>query len=61
MTVNSWKSTAMRDPRIDEIIERIGETDSKGKPTRVASMARQVNDFLLEIEKLRSEVEIATR
>ncbi|MEE8045927.1 MAG: hypothetical protein V3T49_03720 [Dehalococcoidia bacterium] len=51
----------MRDPRIDEIIERIGETDSKGKPTRVAAMARQVSDFLLEIEKLRSEVEIATR
>jgi hypothetical protein len=51
----------MRDPRIDEIIERIGESDSKGKPTRVADMARQVNDFLLEIEKLRSEVEIATR
>jgi len=51
----------MRDPRIDEIIERIGETDSKGKPARVACMARQVSDFLLEIEKLRSEVEIATR
>ncbi len=51
----------MRDPRIDEIIERIGETDSKGKPSRVADMARNVNDFLLEIEKLRSEVEIATR
>jgi len=57
----SWKSTIMRDPRIDEIIERIGETDSKGKPSRVADMARNVNDFLLEIEKLRSEVEIATR
>jgi uncharacterized coiled-coil protein SlyX len=51
----------MRDPRIDEIIGRIGETDSKGKPSRVADMARNVNDFLLEIEKLRSEVEIATR
>jgi hypothetical protein len=51
----------MRDPRIDEIIGRISETDSKGKPTRVADMARQVNDYLLEIEKLRSEVEIATR
>ncbi len=44
----------MRDPRIDE-------TGSKGKPARVADMARQVNDYLLEIEKLRSEVEIATR
>ena len=51
----------MRDPRIDEIIERIGETDSKGKPSRVVDMARDVNDYLLEIEKLRSEVEIATR
>lgn len=51
----------MRDPRIDEILERVDETDSKGKPTRVADMARQVNDYLLEIEKLRSEVEIATR
>jgi cell division septum initiation protein DivIVA len=27
----------------------------------LAYMARQVNDFLLEIEKLRSEIEIATR
>jgi len=51
----------MRDPRIDEILERIGETDSNGKPNKVADMARQVNDLLLEIEKLRSEVEIATR
>ena len=37
---NSWKSTIMRDPRIDEILERIGETDSKGKPNKVADMAR---------------------
>ena len=51
----------MRDPRIDEILDRIDETDCSGKPTRVADMARQVNDYLLEIEKLRSEVEIATR
>ncbi|MCZ6539500.1 MAG: hypothetical protein O6922_06710 [Chloroflexi bacterium] len=51
----------MRDPRIDEIIERIGEVDSKGKPIRVADMAREVNDYLVEIEKLRSEVDIATR
>jgi SMC interacting uncharacterized protein involved in chromosome segregation len=51
----------MRDPRIDEILERIGDTDSNGKATRVADMAREVNDYLLEIEKLRSEVEIATR
>lgn len=51
----------MRDPRIDEILGRIDETDSKGNPNRVADMARQVKDFLLEIEKLRSEVEIATR
>ncbi len=51
----------MRDPRIDEILERIGEVDSKGKPVRVARMARQVNDYLVEIEKLRSEVDIATR
>ncbi|MBT3996172.1 MAG: hypothetical protein HOF01_10280 [Chloroflexi bacterium] len=51
----------MRDPRIDEILERIDETDSGGKATRVADMARQVKDYLVEIEKLRSEVEIATR
>ncbi len=51
----------MRDPRIDEILERIGEVDSKGKPIRVADMARKVNDYLVEIEKLRSEVDIATR
>ena len=47
----------MRDPRIDEILERIDETDSGGKATRVADMARQVKDYLVEIEKLRSEVE----
>ena len=51
----------MRDPRIDEILERIDETDSGGKATRVADMARQVKDYLVEIENLRSEVEIATR
>ena len=51
----------MRDPRIDEILERSGDLDSKGKPTRVADMAREVNDYLIEIEKLRSEVDIATR
>ncbi|MCH8114441.1 MAG: hypothetical protein J4N79_05385 [Chloroflexi bacterium] len=51
----------MRDPRIDEILERIDEVDSKGKPIRVADMAREVNDYLVEIEKLRSEVDIATR
>ncbi len=51
----------MRDPRIDEILERIGEVDSKGKPTWVADMAREVSDYLVEIEKLRSEVDIATR
>lgn len=51
----------MRDPRIDEILERIGEVDSKGKPIRVADMAREVNDYLVEIEKLRSEIDIATR
>ena len=56
-----WKPTSMRDPRIDEILERIGDVDSKGKPTRVADMAREVNDYLVEIEKLRSEVDIATR
>jgi hypothetical protein len=51
----------MRDPRIDEFVERIGEVDSKGNPTRVADTARQVKDCLVEIEKLRSEVDIATR
>lgn len=51
----------MRDPRIDEFVERIGEVDSKGNPTRVADMARRVKDYLVEIEKLRSEVDIATR
>ena len=51
----------MRDPRIDEILERIGDVDSNGRPTRVADMAREVSDYLVEIEKLRSEVDIATR
>ena len=60
-SANSGKPTIMRDPRIDEILERIDETDSGGKATRVADMARQVKDYLVEIEKLRSEVEIATR
>ena len=61
MSANSWKPTSMRDPRIDELLELIGEVDSTGKPTRGANMARRVNDYLVEIEKLRSEVEIATR
>ena len=47
--------------RIDEIVVRISESDSKGNPTRVADIARQVKDYLVEIEKLRSEVDIATR
>lgn len=51
----------MRDPRIDELIGRISEADSKGKPTKAAELARQVNGYLVEIEKLRSEVEISTR
>ncbi|MDA1280151.1 MAG: hypothetical protein O3B95_08970 [Chloroflexi bacterium] len=51
----------MRDPRIDELLGLIGEVDSAGKPTRGANLARRVNDYLVEIEKLRSEVEIATR
>jgi hypothetical protein len=40
----------MRVPRIDEILERIGEIDSKGNLTRVAEMARDVSDYLVEIE-----------
>lgn len=51
----------MRDPRIDELLEHLDQQDSSGKPTRAADMARQVNDYLVEIEKLRSEVEVATR
>jgi len=51
----------MRDPRIDELLELIGDIDSSGKPTPGAGMARRVNDYLVEIEKLRSEIEIATR
>lgn len=61
ISANSGNPTIMRDPRIDEILERIDETDSSGKATRVADMAQQVKDYLVEIEKLRSEVEIATR
>ena len=61
MSEISWKLTGTRDPRIDEFVERIGEVDSKGNPTRVADMARRVKDYLVEIEKLRSEVDIATR
>lgn len=51
----------MCDPRIDEFVERIGEVDSKGNPTRVPDMARRVKDYLVGIDKLRSEVDIATR
>ena len=61
LSENIWTLTGMRDPRIDEIVVRISESDSKGNPTRVADMARQVKDYLVEIEKLRSEVDIATR
>ena len=51
----------MRDPRIDRLLLRIDETTARGVPTRVAEIAGQVKDVLLEIEKLRSEVDVANR
>lgn len=51
----------MRDPRIDELLEYLDETTSRGTPTRQAEMAGKVQGYLYEIEKLRSEVEVANR
>ena len=51
----------MRDPRIDRLLLRIDETTAAGVPTRVAELAGQVNGILVEIEKLRSEIDVANR
>jgi SMC interacting uncharacterized protein involved in chromosome segregation len=51
----------MRDPRVDELLEYLDETTSRGVPTRQAEMAAKVQGYLFEIEKLRSEVEVANR
>ncbi|MEX0763344.1 MAG: hypothetical protein WD333_13030 [Dehalococcoidia bacterium] len=51
----------MRDPRIDELLEKLDETDDQGNPTRRAEMAERVKGYLTEVEKLRAEIEIATR
>ena len=51
----------MRDPRIDRLLLRIEETTPRGAPTRVAEIAARVQSLLVEIEKLRSEVEVANR
>jgi len=51
----------MRDPRVDELFEFLDETTPRGAPTRQAEMAGKVQGYLLEIEKLRSEVEVANR
>ncbi len=51
----------MLDPRIDELLANLDETNSRGNPTRHAQMAGEVQSYLVEIEKIRSEVEIATR
>lgn len=51
----------MRDPRIDRLLLRRDETHSSGAPTRVAELAGQVSSVLVEIEKLRAEIEVASR
>ena len=51
----------MRDPRIERLLLRTDETTSRGTPTRVADLAGKVKSLLVEIEKLRSEIEIASR
>ncbi len=51
----------MRDPRIDELLTNLDEKDSLGIPTRFALMAAEVQGYVIEIAKLRAEVEIANR
>lgn len=51
----------MRDPRLDRLLLRKDETDSRGVPTRVAELAGKVSGTQVEIEKLRAEVEVASR
>lgn len=51
----------MRDPRIDRLLLRRDETNARGIPTRVADLAGKVSSILIEIEKLRAEVEVASR
>ncbi len=51
----------MRDPRIDRLLLRREETNARGLPTRVADLAGKVSSILVEIEKLRAEVEVASR
>ncbi|MDA1297574.1 MAG: hypothetical protein O3B04_06180 [Chloroflexi bacterium] len=51
----------MRDPRIDRLLLRRDETNARGAPTRVSDLAGKVSSMLIEIEKLRSEIEVASR
>lgn len=51
----------MRDPRIDRLLLRRDETNARGMPSRVAELASKVSSILVEIEKLRAEVEVASR
>ena len=51
----------MRDPRIDELLLKLNEIGSRGGPTRHARLAAQVQAHLVEIAKLRAEVEVANR
>lgn len=51
----------MRDPRIDRLLLRREETNARGAPTRISDLAGKVSSMLVEIEKLRSEIEVASR
>ncbi len=51
----------LQDPRIDRLLLRKEETNARGVPSRVAELADKVSSTLVEIEKLRAEVEVASR
>ncbi len=51
----------MRDPRIERLLLRRDETTPRGIPTRVADLSGKVSSILVEIEKLRAEIEVASR
>lgn len=46
----------MNDPRIDEILEHIDATDSRGEPTELAMVARRVQEHIGAVDELRDEL-----
>jgi chromosome segregation ATPase len=51
----------MEDPRIEELLEHLDETDADGRPTRMAQFAQKVQTYLDEITELRKELDAASR